>query len=47
MTTSMTFIFTWLFNNTHGSVLLAIVLHGSVDGTAVGFQNRAYAADQG
>jgi membrane protease YdiL (CAAX protease family) len=38
MTTSMTFIFTWLFNNTQASVLLAILLHGSVDGTATYLQ---------
>lgn len=37
-TTSMTFIFTWLFNNTKASVLLAILLHGSVDGTATYLQ---------
>lgn len=33
-TTAMTFIFTWLSNNTKASLLLAILLHGSVDGTA-------------
>jgi uncharacterized protein len=33
-TTSLTCTFTWLFNNTQTSVLLAILLHGSVDGTA-------------
>lgn len=38
MTTSMTFIFTWLFNNTQVSLLLSILLHGSVDGTATYMQ---------
>ncbi|MDV3003025.1 MAG: hypothetical protein N5P05_004680 (plasmid) [Chroococcopsis gigantea SAG 12.99] len=38
MTTSMTFIFTWLFNNTGASLLLSILLHGSVDGTATYMQ---------
>jgi membrane protease YdiL (CAAX protease family) len=37
-TTSMTFIFTWLFNNTRASLLLSILLHGSVDGTATYLQ---------
>lgn len=37
-TTSMTFIFSWLFNNTQASLLLAILLHGSVDGTATYLQ---------
>jgi membrane protease YdiL (CAAX protease family) len=37
-TTTMTFIFTWLFNNSKGSVMLAILLHGSVDGTATYMQ---------
>jgi membrane protease YdiL (CAAX protease family) len=37
-TTSMAFIFTWLFNNTRASLLLAILLHGSVDGTATYIQ---------
>lgn len=37
-TTSMTFIFTWLFNNTRASLLLSILLHGSVDGTATYMQ---------
>jgi membrane protease YdiL (CAAX protease family) len=32
--TSASFIFTWLLNNTQASLLLAILLHGSVDGTA-------------
>jgi uncharacterized protein len=43
-TTTMTFIFTWLFNNTKASLLLAILLHGSVDGTATYMQ---VLADQG
>jgi uncharacterized protein len=38
LTTSMTFIFTWLFNNTQASLLLSILLHGSVDGTATYMQ---------
>lgn len=33
-TTAMSFLFTWLSNNTQGSVLLCVLLHGSVDGTA-------------
>jgi membrane protease YdiL (CAAX protease family) len=37
-TTSMTGIFTWLFNNTQASLLLSILLHGSVDGTATYMQ---------
>ena len=28
---AVTFIFTWLFNNTQGSVLIAILLHGTMD----------------
>jgi uncharacterized protein len=32
--TALAFIFTWLSNNTKASLLLAILLHGSVDGTA-------------
>ena len=27
----MTFIFTWVFNNTQGMVLMAILLHGTMD----------------
>ena len=27
----MTFIFTWVFKNTRGSVLMAILLHGTMD----------------
>lgn len=27
----MTFIFTWVFNNIRGSVLMAILLHGTMD----------------
>jgi uncharacterized protein len=37
-TTSMSFVFTWLFNNTQASLLLSILLHGSVDGTATYLQ---------
>jgi membrane protease YdiL (CAAX protease family) len=33
-TTAMAIIFTWVFNNTRGSLLLAMLLHASVD-TAV------------
>jgi uncharacterized protein len=33
-TMALAFIFTWVFNNTQGSLLLAILLHGSIDGTA-------------
>jgi len=29
--TAVTFIFTWVFNNTGGSVLMAILLHGTMD----------------
>jgi uncharacterized protein len=38
---AMSFIFTWLFNNTKGSLLLAILLHGSIDGTATYIQTLA------
>ena len=31
---AMTFVFTWLFNHTRGSLLLMILLHASIDGTA-------------
>lgn len=37
-TTGMTFLFTWLFNNTRASLLLAILMHGSVDGTSTYMQ---------
>jgi len=37
-TTAITFVFTWLFNNTKASLLLSILLHGSVDGTATYLQ---------
>jgi hypothetical protein len=37
-TASLTVIFTWLCNNTKASVLLAILLHASVDGTATYLQ---------
>jgi uncharacterized protein len=37
-TTSVSFIFTWLLNNTQASLLLAILLHGSLDGTATYLQ---------
>lgn len=33
-TVAVTVIFTWLTNNTRASLLLAILLHGSIDGTA-------------
>ncbi|MDL5156186.1 CPBP family intramembrane glutamic endopeptidase [Actinomycetospora termitidis] len=33
LTTAMTFLFTWLSNHTRASLLLVILLHGSVDGT--------------
>lgn len=33
LTTSMAFVFTRLFNNTQASLLLCILLHGSVDGS--------------
>jgi uncharacterized protein len=36
--TSVSFIFTWLLNNTQASLLLAILLHGSIDGTATYLQ---------
>lgn len=37
-TTFMTVLFTWLFNNTRASLLLSILLHGSVDGSTTYFQ---------
>ena len=33
-TVSVSVVFTWLFNNTRGSLLLAMLLHGSINGTA-------------
>jgi uncharacterized protein len=38
MTTGMTFLFTWLFNNTRAGLLTAILMHGSVDGTSTYLQ---------
>jgi membrane protease YdiL (CAAX protease family) len=38
MTVAMTFVFTWLSNNTRASLLLCVLLHGSVDGTATYMQ---------
>lgn len=40
-TTSITVAFTWLSNNTGASLLLAILLHGSIDGTATYLQRLA------
>lgn len=40
-TTAMAFLFTWLFNNTKASLLLSILLHGSVDGTSTYMQRLA------
>jgi uncharacterized protein len=44
LTTSMTFLFTWLSNHTGASLLLVILLHGSVDGTQTYMQRLG---DQG
>jgi membrane protease YdiL (CAAX protease family) len=38
---AMTFTFTWLSNNTQASLLLVILLHGSVDGTSTYMQRLA------
>ncbi len=38
-TTAMAVIFTWVFNNTRGSLLLAILLHASLDTAAPSFGN--------
>ncbi|MEJ8280903.1 lysostaphin resistance A-like protein [Pseudonocardia spirodelae] len=40
-TTALTFAFTWLTNNTRASLLLAILMHGSVDGTVTYLQDLA------
>lgn len=40
-TTSITVVFTWLSNNTAASLLLVILLHGSIDGTATYLQRLA------
>jgi CAAX protease family protein len=37
-TIAMSFIFTWVFNNTKGSILLAMLVHGSIDGTSTYLQ---------
>ena len=31
---ALSYIFTWIFNNTKGSLLFCILLHGSIDGTS-------------
>jgi uncharacterized protein len=41
ITMAMAFIFTWVFNNTKGSLLLAILLHASIDGTQTYIQTLA------
>jgi uncharacterized protein len=41
LTIALAFIFTWVFNNTKGSLLLAILLHGSIDGTSTYIQTLA------
>ncbi len=38
LTMAMAFIFTWVFNNTKGSLLFCILLHGSIDGTVTFIQ---------
>jgi membrane protease YdiL (CAAX protease family) len=38
LTMALAFIFTWVFNNTKGSLLLVILLHGSIDGTSTYIQ---------
>lgn len=38
---ALAFIFTWVFNNTKGSLLLAILLHGSINGTETYLQTLA------
>ncbi|WHU45493.1 type II CAAX endopeptidase family protein [Gordonia sp. L191] len=38
---AMSFAFTWLSNNTGASLLLCILMHGSVDGTSTYFQRLA------
>jgi uncharacterized protein len=40
-TMALAFIFTWVFNNTQGSLLIAILLHGSIDGTVTYIQTLA------
>lgn len=41
LTMALAFIFTWVFNNTKGSLLFAILLHGSIDGTETYLQTLA------
>jgi uncharacterized protein len=38
---AMAVIFTWVFNNTKGSLLIAILLHASIDGTSTYIQTLA------